>query len=170
VDVTELILSDHHEQRRMFAQLDDLPPDDTRTLTAVWSRLKVLLEVHAKAEELFFYPALLRHGTGGEDEDGPQDETEDAIKDHNEIRDGIRQAGEHPVGSDAWWAAVRSTRTANSDHMAEEEREDLADFRRNGSLQTRHDIAVRFARFEATHAEGVPAEDLDPAEYVREQS
>jgi hypothetical protein len=32
VDITELILSDHHEQRRMFAMLDDVDPADTATL------------------------------------------------------------------------------------------------------------------------------------------
>ncbi|HEY7605581.1 MAG TPA: hemerythrin domain-containing protein, partial [Actinomycetes bacterium] len=62
MDITELILSDHHEQRRMFAMLDEVEPSDTGTLAALWARLAAMLEVHAQAEELFFYPELLKLG------------------------------------------------------------------------------------------------------------
>jgi hypothetical protein len=52
--------------------------------------------------------------------------------------------------------------------MAEEEREGLTDFRREASLQLRHDLAVLFAAFEARHFAGVPPVDRDPAAYVRQ--
>jgi hypothetical protein len=73
VDITEEILFQHHEQRRQFALLDEIPRDDTETLGAVWRRLAVLLEVHAEAEERYFYPEVLRlgHGAPGTD-DGPE--------------------------------------------------------------------------------------------------
>ena len=170
MDITELILTQHHEQRRTFALLDELA-DDPTGLAAVWERLTILLEVHAKAEEKFFYPRLLQVGTGGGDAESAEAETKDAIKDHNEIRDAIAEAATHPVGSDAWWKAVRECDEANSDHMAEEEREDLVDVRRHADLQTRHDIAVQFIRFENQHAaRGITPEDEDPDTYVREHS
>ena len=124
MDVTELILHQHAEQRRMFAMLDEIPRDDTETLGAVWKRLVILLETHAEAEELFVYPLLLRVGVGQADADDVEEEVEDAIKDHNEIRDGIRRAAQEDVGGDAWWEAVIDCRVANSDHMAEEERQE----------------------------------------------
>jgi hypothetical protein len=167
MDITELILSDHHEQRRMFALLDEAGPDPAR-LAAVWRRLTILLEVHADAEERLFYPRLLRAGTGAGGADSARDETTDAVRDHNDIRDGIRRARRHPVGSEAWWQAVTDTRTANSDHMAEEEREALADFRRQASPQVRHDLGVEFAVYEAAHAGGVPLTDEDPDLYAEE--
>src|SRR4051812_39783692 len=58
VDITELILSDHHEQRRMFAMLDDVDPSDTDTLAGLWGRVSAMLETHARAEEEIFYPEL----------------------------------------------------------------------------------------------------------------
>jgi hypothetical protein len=167
VDITELILSDHHEQRRRFAMLDDVDPSDTSTLGALWTRLAAMLEVHAQAEELFFYPELLRLGERLHDH-SEVDETEDAIGDHNDIRDGITEAGKHDVGSDGWWAGVNATREANDEHMGEEEHEGLADFRRHVDLDTRHRIAVTFAAFEAAHVDGVPIEDKDPKRYVRD--
>ena len=99
MDITELILSDHHEQRRMFALLDDVDREDTETLAAVWRRLCILLEVHAAAEEELFYPRLLDVGSGAGDADSADEETKDAIGDHNDIRAGIAHAAEHAVGS-----------------------------------------------------------------------
>ncbi len=168
MDITELILNQHHEQRRAFALLDELGGDNA-ALAAVWQRITIMLEVHAKAEELFFYPRLLDVGTGGGDADSADDETEDAIKDHNEIRNAIAEAAKHEVGSDEWWQAVRSCQEENSDHMAEEEREDLVDFRRHADLQTRHEIAVQFIVYENQHAaEGIPLQNEDPATYVEQ--
>ena len=68
-------------------------------------------------------------------------------------------------------AAVRDADEANSDHMAEEEREDLVDFRRHADLQTRHEIAVQFIVYENQHASrGITPRDQDPEEYVAENS
>ena len=168
MDITEIILHQHAEQRRGFALLDDVARDDAQTLRVLWSQLEALLESHAKAEELFFYPRLLELGVGPEDDDGPDAETEDAIKDHNEIRDAVRRVSDHPVGTDAWWQGVLAAREANSDHMAEEEREDLPDFRRHADVSTRHELAIAFIRFQAEHADGVPPVDEDPQAYVKE--
>jgi hypothetical protein len=169
VDITELILSDHHEQRRMFAMLDDVDRSDTGTLKALWERLAAMLEVHAEAEELYFYPELLELGKRLRS-DEQIEETEDAIGDHNDIRDGILEAAKHEVGSEGWWKGVSAAREANDEHMGEEEHEGLADFRRHVDLETRHRIAVTFARFEAEHVDGVKIEDKDPEEYVEENS
>ena len=171
MDITDEILHQHGEQRRLFAQLDEFPRDDTEGLAALWKRLAIFLETHAEGEERYFYPHLLRLGTGGADADSAEEEVEDAVKDHNEIRDAVRKAGDHEVGTDEWWQAVTDARIANDDHMAEEERQDLADFRLHASRDLRHDIAVRFLRYESVKAAtGVPPKDKDPQGYVQEHS
>jgi hypothetical protein len=169
MDITELILSDHHEQRRMFAMLDDVSPEDTTTLGVLWERLSAMLEVHAQAEEVYFYPELLKLGERRH-ENEEIEETKDAIGDHNDIRDGITAAAKHEAGSDGWWAGVTAARKANDEHMGEEEHEGLADFRRHVDLDTRHRIAVAFAAYEAVNAAGVPIEDKDPDQYVADNS
>lgn len=166
MDITQLILDDHHEQRRLFGILEQIDPKDTKNLKAIWSRLAAFLEVHAKAEEEIFYPALLRIGKGAGDQDSPQAETKDAIKDHNEIRDAIAGAEGRRVGTKPWYHAVAAANEANGDHMAEEEREGLTDFRRNASVRRRHDLAVAFAGFEAIHFSGVTPVDQDPKAYI----
>jgi Hemerythrin HHE cation binding domain len=168
VDITQLILDDHHEQRRLFAILEQVEPGDTRTLSDLWARLAAFLEVHAAAEEEVFYPQLLRVGLRTGRAASAEEETLDAIHDHNDIRDAIAAVAGHAVGSSGWYAAVAAVNKANGDHMAEEEREGLTDFRREAGLQLRHDLAVAFAGFEARHFAGVQPVDTDPAAYVRE--
>jgi hypothetical protein len=167
MDITQLILDDHHEQRRLFAILEQVDRTDTGVLSAVWSRLAAFLELHAAAEEEIFYPVLLQVGLAGRRATGVEEETLDAIHDHNEIRDAVTEVARHQVGTDAWYAAVAAANLANSDHMAEEEREGLTDFRRLAGLQRRHELAVAFAAYEARNYAGVPAVDKDPEAYVR---
>jgi hypothetical protein len=172
-DITDLILDDHDRFRRAFAELDTLqrhtatPATDAAALRRVWAPLAALLDLHAVAEEQIFYPKLLLRGDAGEAED----ETLDAIGDHNDIRDAVHDAAGEPVASDAWWAAVGRARVANDEHMAEEEREALADFRRNSPPGLRDTLGRRFRRFKQQHpgARGLDTSDREPEQYVREE-
>ncbi|PXX57584.1 hemerythrin HHE cation binding domain-containing protein [Nocardia tenerifensis] len=167
MDITELILDDHREQRRLFAMLEQIDRSQTAVLSAIWDRLAAFLELHAQAEEEIFYPVLLQVGIAARRASGVKDETLDAIHDHNEIRDAVAEVGRHQVGTDDWYAAVAAANLANSDHMAEEEREGLTDFRRLAGLSRRHELAVDFAAYEARNYAGVKSVDKDPDEYVR---
>ena len=126
------------------------------------------MEAHVQGEEEIFDPQLLKAGVRSGTKESTEEETEDAIKDHNEIRDGIAAVAKEQVGSEAWFKAVASTNKANSEHMGEEEREGLTDFRRQASLQLRHDLAVAFAAFEASHRTGTKTIDKDPKTYVEQ--
>lgn len=169
MDITQLIADDHSEQRRLFAILDDLNSNETAALSAVWSRLRALLDAHAEAEERFFYPELLKIGRGA-DRETPVEETRDAIKDHNEIRDAAAAVDRQQLASVGWFAAVAAANKANGDHMAEEERQGLTDFRRHADLALRHRLGVEFARFSAEHLTGVQPVDKDVDAYVLENS
>ncbi|OBH53538.1 hemerythrin domain-containing protein [Mycobacterium sp. E2479] len=167
-DITMLILADHEWFREQFARLDDLQaqrPDDRPALKRVWRALADKLDVHAYIEEKIFYPQLLKRG--GDDAEG---ETLDAIGDHNDIRDGVRDADAAPLGSEQWWAAVGRTRVANDDHMGEEEREGLSDFRRNAPIGLREALGRQYSEFMAEHptTKGLSITDRDPQRYVEQ--
>ena len=168
VDITQLILDDHHEQRRLFAILEQISRADIQALSAVWDRLGVFLDLHAAAEEAIFYPALLQVGLAARRQERAEAETLDAIRDHNEIRDAVGEVARYPAGTQEWFAAVAAANLANSDHMAEEEREGLTDFRRLAGLEQRHNLAVAFIPFQARNYAGVPAVDKDPETYIRQ--
>lgn len=170
MDITDLILDEHAQQRKLFALIDEIDASDTPALAALWNRLRGLLDAHAEAEEQFFYPRLMQIGTGANDAPSAAEETEDAIEDHNEIRDTAAAVDRHPVGSDAWFAAVGDCNKANGDHMAEEERQGLTDFRRHASVEERHALGIRFAAFEAEHLLGIAPVDKDPQRWVRDHA
>lgn len=170
LDITQLILDDHAEQRRLFGLIDQIDDTDTKSLTAVWGRLSTFLDVHAKTEEELFYPALLKIGKGEGGKHSAADETEDAIEDHNEIRDSVAAVAKHSVGSKDWREAVSKANKANGEHMDEEERQGLTDFRMRAPLQLRHDLAVQFIAYETTNVDGVEAVDRNPHEYIKENS
>jgi hypothetical protein len=168
-DITMLILDDHDWFREQFAKLDELQaqkPANQRALERVWRPLADKLDVHALIEERIFYPQLLKRG--GDDAEG---ETLDAIGDHNDIRDGVRDANAAGIATDEWWAAVGRTRVANDDHMAEEEREGLADFRRNAPIGLRESLGVQYREFMTEHptTRGLSIVDRDPQKYVDQQ-
>jgi hypothetical protein len=163
-DVTALILDDHAAFRRGFARLDDARGEEQ--LRAVWEPLALHLEIHADAEETILYPHLLKRGEAGE----AREETEDAIRDHNKIRDAIAAAQRRTVGSDEWWYAVWQARKENSEHLAEEEDEALPDFRRHVSLALRAELGAKWLAFYAEHpsGKGLSFQDKDPQRYLAE--
>ncbi|HTX97368.1 MAG TPA: hemerythrin domain-containing protein [Mycobacterium sp.] len=165
-DITMLILADHDWFREQFTKLDFLQaqtPADQAALARVWRPLADKLDVHAYIEEKICYPQLLKRGS--QDAEG---ETLDAIGDHNDIRDGVRAADAAGVGTQPWWAAVGRTRQANDDHMGEEEREGLSDFRRSAPIGLRDALGRQYREFMAEHptTEGLPISDRDPQRYV----
>jgi hypothetical protein len=167
-DITALILADHNWFRAQFAKLDDLQAQrsvDRAALERVWRPLGDKLDVHAYIEEKIFYPQLLQRGA-----DDPEGETLDAIGDHNDIRDGVRDTDAAPAGTEEWWAAVGRTRVANDDHMGEEEREGLSDFRRHAPIGLREALGRQYSEFMAQHptTKGLTIVDRDPERYVEE--
>ena len=167
-DITELILGQHQDFRRRFVELWDLRPDgDVGALGAAWRELANLLEVHASAEEEILYPVLLKKGG----DDAPE-ETLDAVGDHNEIRDAVREAAQHVPSSAAWWDAVLECRKANDEHLAEEERDVIPDFREHCDEKLRKALGESWIAYEKQHADarGITGDDVDPDDFVKEHS
>lgn len=167
-DVCDLVRDEHDELRQAFARLADLREGGAgaEELARVWAPLGEKLEIHAAAEETVFYPELLRRGRRGEEE------TTDAISDHNDIRDAVHRAGSQPAGSDGWWQAVDSAREANDDHMSEEEHGALPDMRSNASEEDRERLGEQWVEYRARHRQGddVDQSDKDPDAYVARNS
>ena len=161
-DITALIMDDHEWFRRQFAALDDAR--ETADLDAIWGPLAIRLDTHAEAEETIFYPRLLKKA----DQDG--EETEDAIEDHNKIRDAVADAGRYVTGTHDWYEAVGRARTENSEHLAEEEDEGLPDFRKHASMDLRLQLGAEWLRFYAAHpaGDGITGGDVDPGQYLEE--
>jgi hypothetical protein len=162
-DICDIIVEEHGYFRRAFADLYQARSGGTEALAPRWRSLAAIFERHAAAEEEIFYPALLPRAEEG------VEETEDAIKDHNKIRDAVREAEAHDVDSESWWGAVGRARDENDEHMEEEETEGIPDFKAHSEGSLREELGDRFLAFNAAHpcAEGLGLSDKDPDEYIR---
>jgi hypothetical protein len=172
-DIIDLVYADHDWLRRQFFRLDDAKSKDE--LAAIWGVLGMRLDAHADAEETVFYPALLKHG--GRDDPGnpeadPKDETEDAITDHNAIRDAVRESRQHEAGTEKWFEAVHQARKENGEHLDEEDREAMPDFIKSASLELRHELGMQWLRFYAEHeaSKGIDSRDKDADAYIEQNA
>ena len=164
-DICTLILDQHHQMRDGFAELDvacSNADTDTDRLSRLWTPLHQLLDAHAEAEELIFYPLLLAIA------DPTRDETHDAIGDHNQIRDAAAATDGHATGTAAWWHAVFDAREQNSSHMAEEERGALADLRHHTDTGARHEAGQKWEAFMSTRLSELAdaSHDKSPDAYI----
>lgn len=152
-EVTALVLSEHEAFRRAFADLEHAEDPG-----AAWRQVADRLEVHAVAEEQLFYPELARAAADGEAE------TVTAVREHNDIRHAVRAVDALEAGADDWWVAVRAAQEVNAEHMAEEEREFIPDFRAGVDEQHREVLGMRWLQFHDDHdrAEGLDGTDADP--------
>ncbi len=163
MDIADLVLEDHHRQRKAFALLDETDPANHPRLGAIWGDLADFLETHAAAEEAVLYPRVL------ELSDPDASETKDAIGDHNDIRDALARAAAEPVGTDAWWQAVGDARSANTEHMGEEEDEVLPHLRRRAAIALRTDLGLAFeAAKTSARKTRLDTGDKDPDDFVAE--
>lgn len=163
-DITVLILSEHDAFRRAFTEIEQL--EDVEQLGARWRELADQLEVHAAGEEAVFYPELLH------EVDDSDDDTEHAVKDHNEIRETTQAVDDHEVGTDAWWEAFRAAREATVDHLGEEENDVLPPFKQEVDEQRRSELGMRWMKFLEDHAgaKGLSGQEKDPEQYVEDHT
>jgi hypothetical protein len=161
-DITALVLSEHDAFRRAFTELEG--QSDVTALGTGWQQLADSLEVHAAGEEEVLYPHLLKQVTGSEDD------TEHAVKDHNEIRDAVRAVEQHEVGSDSWWEAFRAAREATVEHLEEEEHDVLPPFKEAVDEERRTELGMAWLAFHDQHenARGLSGDDVDPEAYVEQ--
>lgn len=164
MDICDLILEEHAAFRRRFAEIDEsrIADIDNELLHDLWRPLGTALMLHADAEEQLFYPELLKTGSG------TRNETKDAIRDHNKIKEAIDDSWRCVTGEADWWNAVTRARNENSDHMAEEEVDDLPDFRARVSAKRRQELVAEWYGFMIRHETVVLPKtgERDPDAYV----
>jgi hypothetical protein len=161
-DIIEVILADHKRIRRMLGALDDAAsygedPCAGWMLAPVWCRLADLLELHAEAEEdLLSGPVRAGQAATAQ--------MQDAIADHDDCREEVREAGLHAAGSALWWRAVASALWASSDHVAREQRGALAAFGRRAAPALRNELCRQWAAFIAARTR-----DATPETRIRDR-
>lgn len=161
-DVTDLMQADHVRICRLFDALADAARS-TRgaggascpewTVSAIWSRIADLLDLHTEAEYEICYFLMFGHGTDR------ADELSDAIGDLNDIRQAVAEARLHDPGCRMWWLAVNAARRTTSTHVSVIESGVLAEFRGGTSRRMRDDLGRQWAGFIAARRRDAAAPD-----------
>ena len=163
-DITVVIEREHDALRQQFRSLDRGAGE--QELKQAWRSLVQLLEVHASGEEALLYPNIVRDVHDG------VEQTEEAVRDHNGIRDSVRAVARYAAGSDSWWAAVELARRVNDAHLQEEEREVLPSLRRSMDRRRREELGQQWAAFHTEHqqARGLSGCDTDPQAVIEQEN
>lgn len=120
---TDLLLRDHRTVRDLFLQLERTPLDDGSTRQDLLDRIVDELDIHARAEEEVFYPAV-RAATRRID---------DTEAGHRQLRALIGEVQGHEPASPEFMAGVRVIKRIVFAHVLEEESGVFLDAERMGT-------------------------------------
>ena len=148
-DITALILADHNWFRAQFAKLDNLQAQ--RSVDTPHSSES---GVHSATSSTYTRTSRRRSSTpnfcsGAPTTPKAKHSTPSAIT--TTFATVYATPNAAPAGTEEWWAAVGRTRVANDDHMGEEEREGLSDFRRHAPIGLREALGRQYSEFMAQH-------------------
>jgi hemerythrin superfamily protein len=136
-DIIELVLQDHHAVAALFDKLQAATHADDQT--SLFTQVKDALERHASAEEKILYPRVRKEVPDG------RDESKDAIEEHDQIRESLKEVEEHDPGTELFTLAVTQLVATTKHHVGVEESELLPDFRKNSDVTEREELGRRFA-------------------------
>jgi hypothetical protein len=145
-DIVELIRADHARIRQLFAKLGDVPQrpgglSPGQEPGEVWASLADMLELHADVAEEICYLSLF---------EGPAQSVRDigeAVAEHADIREAVRETRLHPPGSHVWWLAVQAAREAAFGHIERIESGALSRFERRAPPAAREALGLQWVAF-----------------------
>ncbi|WAC03260.1 hemerythrin domain-containing protein [Lacinutrix neustonica] len=115
MNIFEALRVDHDIQRALLDQLVETS-GDTKHRDHVFQAIKHELNIHADAEERFFYVPLIN-------DDLTQEKSRHSIAEHHEIDEIIEKLEETEYDSSAWLKFAKQLKEKVEHHLDEEEHE-----------------------------------------------
>jgi len=113
VDIYSLIKKDHQEVASFFRRLK-AAEGFSETSEQLFAQLREELEIHARAEEQVWYPAL-------REAEGTQELVEEALDDHELVQDLLDELAASRMDDEAWNEKLEVLGEHVEDHIEEEE-------------------------------------------------
>ncbi|WP_422084228.1 hemerythrin domain-containing protein [Ulvibacterium sp.] len=113
MDIFKTLRKDHDKQRDLLDKLVNTS-GDTKRRKETFESLKRELEVHADAEERYFYKPLI-------DSDKTQDKARHGIAEHHEIDELLEELEQTEFSSPAWLKIAKDLKERVEHHLDEEE-------------------------------------------------
>jgi hemerythrin superfamily protein len=146
-DVVDLIMQDHREVERLFAELKN-DPGKRPLLTPVMCGLLV---AHSRAEEAEVYPVARQ-------EAGESDEVEHSQEEHAEAEQLLAKLLDCDYDSPQYEQMLQKVVDAVTHHVEEEEKSVLPGMRTRLSAERRSQLGERFASSRAEHLGELPGQ------------
>src|ERR1041384_1343427 len=116
MDALSLLKEDHEKVAGLFEQLEPTTERAVKTREDLFTKLKQELDVHAHIEETIFYPVLKQEAE-------TRDITLEALDEHKEIKDLLKQLSTTEPTGNAWDNLVGDLKRSVEHHVNEEEHE-----------------------------------------------
>ena len=113
MDIYSLIKKDHQEVASLFRRLQ-AAEGFSETSEQLFAQLREEIELHTHAEERVFYPAL-------REAEGTQELVEEAVDDHELIRELLDELAMSHMGDEAWNEKLEVLEEHVEEHVEEEE-------------------------------------------------
>jgi hemerythrin superfamily protein len=113
MDIYSLMKKDHQEVASLFRRLQ-AAEGFSETSEQLFAQLREEIELHTHAEERVFYPAL-------REAEGTQELVEEAVDDHELIRELLDELATSPMGDEAWNEKLEVLEEHVEEHVEEEE-------------------------------------------------
>ena len=115
MNIFEELRADHEQQRSTIEKLVETS-GDTEDRKRIFLKLKHLLEIHANAEERYFYSPLMK-------KDISQEAARHSVAEHKELDDYLNDLESMDMSSPAWLQTANKLKDRLLHHLKEEERE-----------------------------------------------
>ncbi|NHF61014.1 hemerythrin domain-containing protein [Flavobacteriaceae bacterium TP-CH-4] len=115
MDIFEALRKDHDKQRDLLSKLVSTS-GDSKSRRKIFEDLKKELELHADAEERYFYVPLI-------DSDKTQEKARHSIAEHHEIDEFIEKLQDTEMDSSSWLKIAKNLKERVEHHLEEEEHE-----------------------------------------------
>jgi hemerythrin superfamily protein len=116
MDLWQFISNDHENVAELMRRTLDTGADDASSRDKLFQQVRQALELHARTEEEVFYPVLRQY-------DATSDMVDDAIEEHQEIKDLLEALSSGDKNGEAWTDQFKDLQELVEDHVAEEEEE-----------------------------------------------
>jgi len=113
--IYKAIKQDHDIQRDLCDKISNTS-GDTEERRELWKKLKKELEVHAVAEERYFYSPLV-------DSDDMQEDARHGMAEHHEMDELIEEINDTDMSSPHWLATVKKLIHKVEHHLEDEEKD-----------------------------------------------
>ena len=153
--IYEAIKRDHDIQRDLCDKIVKTS-GDSQERNELWQKLKKELQVHAVAEERFFYKPLIST-------DKMQEDARHGMAEHHEMDELIEELDDTDMSSPRWLATVEKLKEKVEHHLKDEEKEffdkarDVYEEEKAENLANQYEAAMR--EYRQKWPEGIPGND-----------